>query len=121
MKKFRFAIILAFNFIFMSFAYSQNLAQAVLDCDFPTVEKYVEKLGADLNKTLSKQNIGNVENPSYLLLTICEDNKEANIEKRKMANYLIEHGVKIDKNSLFYVLEWRLRTIFYLSSFLDFT
>lgn len=107
MKKFRFAIILTFNFIFMSFAYSQNLAQAVLDCDFPTVEKYVEKLGADLNKPLSKQNIGNVENPSYLFLTICEENKEANIEKRKMANYLIEHGAKIDKNSLFYVLEWQ--------------
>lgn len=106
MKKFRFAIILTFNFIFMSFAYSQNLAQAVLDCDFPTVEKYVEKLGADLNKPVL-QCIGNVENPSYLFLTICDKNQEADIEKRKMANYLIEHGAKIDKNSLFYVLEWQ--------------
>ena len=111
MKKLRFAII--FNFIFISFAYSQNLAQAVLECDFPTVEKYVEKLGADLNKPLSNQNIGNVENPSYLFLTIWE-NKGANIEKRKMANYLIEHGAKIDKNSLFYVLEWQNYEMLYL-------
>ena len=87
MKKFRFAIILTFNFIFMSFAYSQNLAQAVLECDFPTVEKYVEKLEADLNKSLSNQNIGNVENPSYLFLTIWE-NKGANIEKRKIVLHL---------------------------------
>ena len=112
MKKLRFAII--FNFIFISFAYSQNLAQAVLECDFPTVEKYVEKLGADLNNPLSNQNIGNVENPSYLFLTICEENKGANIEKRKMANYLIEHGAKIDKNSLFYVLEWQNYEMLYL-------
>lgn len=112
MKKLRVSIIL--TFIFMSFAYSQNLAQAVLECDFPTVEKYVEKLGADLNNPLSNQNIGNVENPSYLFLTICEENKGANIEKRKMANYLIEHGAKIDKNSLFYVLEWQNYEMLYL-------
>lgn len=52
MKKLRFVIILTLNFIFMSFAYSQNLVEGIQNYDFPTVEKYVEKLGADLNKPL---------------------------------------------------------------------
>ncbi len=105
MKKIRFAIILTLNFIFMSFAYSQNLIEGIQNYDFPTVEKYVEKLGADLNKPVS-QCIDNVENPSYLFLALKQD-KRTDVEKRKMVKYLVEHGAKIDKNSLFYVLEWQ--------------
>ena len=52
----------AFFLIFFTFyVYSQNLAQAVLQCDFPTVQKYVEKLDADLNKHLENQYIDNVQ------------------------------------------------------------
>lgn len=100
MKKLKLAIILTF---FTSFVHSQNLAQAVLDCDFPTVEKYVEKLGADLNKSFSNQYLrytDKIENCTYLFLSVVKENI-------KMAKYLIEHGAKIDKNSLFYVLEWQ--------------
>lgn len=81
MKKFRFVIILTLNFIFMSFAYSQNLVEGIQNYDFPTVEKYVEKLGADLNKPVS-QCIDNVENPSYLFLAL-NKMKELMLKKGK--------------------------------------
>lgn len=85
--------------------YSQNLAQAILQCDFPTVQKYVEKLGADVNKRLENQFIDNVENPTYLFLSVYSKNKGTDMEKRKMAKYLIEHGAKIDNDTFYYVLE----------------
>ena len=86
-------------------AFSQNLAQAVLQCDFPTVQKYVEKLDSDLNKRLENQYIDNVENPTYLFLSVYGRNEGSDIEKQKMAQYLIEHGAEIDTDTFFYVLE----------------
>ena len=102
MKKFYIAICL----IFLSFStFSQNLAEAVFQCDFPTVQKYVEKLDADLNKRLDNQYIDNVLNPTYLFLSVYYKNEGTDLEKRRMAKYLLEHGAKIDADSLFYVLE----------------
>lgn len=102
MKKIRF-IILFFFTVFS--AHTQNLAQAVLQCDFPTVQKYIEKLDADVNKRLERQYIGYVNNPTLLFLTVYDENSGSELEKCKMAKYLIEHGAKIDADSLFWVLE----------------
>lgn len=102
MKKIRF-IILFFFTVFS--AHTQNLAQAVLQCDFSIVQKYVEKLDADVNKRLERQYIGYVNNPTLLFLTVYDENSGSELEKCKMAKYLIEHGAKIDADSLFWVLE----------------
>lgn len=102
MKKFTSAF---FLIVFTFYAYSQNLAQAVLKCDFPTVQKYVEKLDADLNKHLENQYIDNVKNPTYLFLSVYWRNEGTDIEKHKMTKYLIEHGAEIDPDTFFYVLE----------------
>lgn len=102
MKKFSSVFFLIFLPIFV---YSQNLAQAILQCDFSTVQKYVEKLDADLNKRIENQYIDNVQNPTYLFLSVYWQNKGTDMEKRKMAKYLIEHGAKIDSDTFFYVLE----------------
>ena len=67
MKKFSSVFFLIFLPIFV---YSQNLAQAILQCDFSTVQKYVEKLDADLNKRIENQYIDNVQNPTYLFLSV---------------------------------------------------
>lgn len=100
----RTTFIILFLFTLFS-AHTQNLAQAVLQCDFPTVQKYVEKLDADVNKRLEKQYIDNVNNPTYLFLAVYDENSGSEHEKCKMAKYLIEHGAKIDADSLFWVLE----------------
>ena len=94
-----------FLILLVIFVYYQNLAQAILQCDFSTVQKYVEKLDADLNKRIENQYIDNVQNPTYLFLSVYWQNKGTDMEKRKMAKYLIEHGAKIDPDTFFYVLE----------------
>lgn len=37
-KELRFAIISTLNFIFMSFAYSENLVEGIVNYDFPSVD-----------------------------------------------------------------------------------
>ena len=87
--------------------YSQNLAlaQAVLQCDFETVQKYVENLDSDVNKRLENQYIGRVYDPTYLFLTVYDENTGSELEKCKMSKYLMEHGAKIDCDTLFWTLE----------------
>lgn len=102
MKRFLASIFLTF----LTFStFSQNLAEAVFKCDLSTVQKYVEKLDADLNKRPENQYIDNVENPTYLFRSVYYKNEGTDLEKRGVAKYLLEHGAKIDADSLFYVLE----------------
>ncbi|MBO4859591.1 MAG: hypothetical protein J5527_13845 [Treponema sp.] len=102
MKRTTFMILLLFTVFSV---HSQNLAQAVLQCDFPTVQKYVEKLDVDLNKRLDNQYIGYVNDPTYLFLAVYDENSGNGLERCKMAKYLIEHSAKIDADSLFWVIE----------------
>ena len=83
------------------------MAEAVLKCDLPTVQKYVEKLGTDVNKALIGETIDNVEDPTYLFLSVYWSNEGSDIEKRRMAKYLLEHGAEIDSDTFFFVLENR--------------
>ncbi len=87
------------------FVYSHDLAEAVFECDMPTVQKYVEKLNADLNKKTDCY-IDNVENPAYLFISVHNRNQGSEIEKRRMVKYLLEHGALIDDDTFFYVLEF---------------
>lgn len=87
------------------FVYSHDLAEAVFECDMPTVQKYVEKLNADLNKKTDYY-IDNVKNPTYLFISVHNRNQGSEIEKRRMVKYLLEHGALIDDDTFFYVLEF---------------